>query len=69
MSLTAILNHRFGLAHLSLINRIDRLVSGIVMIALSPASAARLHEAMSMQSFIKEYICIVHGRFERYLLI
>lgn len=46
-----------------MINRLDRLVSGIVMLALNPETAASMHNAMSNNDWVKEYICVVDGVF------
>ena len=63
ISLVEILKHKIGLSHLSLINRIDRLVSGIVLMATTPESASILHDQMLSHSLVKEYVCKVKGKF------
>lgn len=71
-SLVEILKSKYGLHHLSskfyvlkriVINRLDRLVSGIVILAVNSVSARNLHSLMISNSLIKEYVCVVKGDF------
>jgi tRNA pseudouridine32 synthase len=62
-SLTEILKFRFQLKFIAAINRIDRLVSGIVILALNSDASRELHTAMEQRKFKKEYICVIEGRF------
>ncbi len=49
----------------SLINRLDRETSGVVLAAKTAAAARRFHEAMKRRAFAKEYIALVYGWPER----
>ena len=51
--------------HLSLINRLDRETSGIVLVAKHKAAARMLGKAMERREFRKSYLAIVHGWPER----
>jgi tRNA pseudouridine32 synthase len=64
-SLVEMLKSKYGLHHLSIINRLDRLVSGIVILAVHPTSARDLHNLMVSSSLVKEYVCVVKGDFAR----
>jgi 23S rRNA pseudouridine1911/1915/1917 synthase len=46
---------------LSLINRLDRETSGLVLAAKDPLTARELHTAMQKEKIAKEYLAIVHG--------
>ncbi|MGJ8671721.1 RluA family pseudouridine synthase [Rubritalea sp.] len=48
-------------ARLSIINRLDRETSGVVLIAKAKPSARELGRAMERRKISKEYIAIVHG--------
>lgn len=48
-------------ATLSIINRLDRDTSGVVLIAKNTATARQLHKAMMRREVEKEYRAIVHG--------
>lgn len=62
-TLVSILKHERGYDHLSVINRLDRLTSGIVILAKNNESACRLHQKMEDGVLSKEYICMVEGDF------
>ena len=65
-SLVEILKCEMGFAgqSLSLINRLDRPTSGLVLIALNHDRAESLHRAMEDRRLRKEYICLVTGHFD-----
>lgn len=46
---------------LSIINRLDRETSGVVLIAKTTAAARRFHRAMQARAFAKEYLALVRG--------
>lgn len=48
-------------ATLSIINRLDRETSGLVLIAKNAASARRFSSAMQQRRVKKEYVALVHG--------
>ena len=50
------------------IHRLDRLTSGVVVIARSAAIAQKLHEQMRNRLVSKEYVCRVEGQFPEYVL-
>ena len=45
------------------IHRLDRLTSGVMILARSKARAQKLHEAMRNREMHKEYVCRVKGLF------
>lgn len=47
------------------VHRLDRAVSGILLIAFDPKATARLQQALASDSAIKEYVALVRGRTER----
>lgn len=49
--------------HLSLINRLDRLVSGVCIMATNSQVAERFHRQMEAGAMKKEYVARVKGRF------
>lgn len=67
-TLTALLQHRhpdlFPTNHISCVNRLDRLVSGIVIISRSAEKADELRRAMQEMKFRKFYLARVKGSFE-----
>lgn len=67
-TLTSILLHRhpqlFPTGHISCVNRLDRLVSGIVIISRSKEKADELRRAMQGMKFRKYYLARVKGSFE-----
>lgn len=66
-TLTAILQHRhpdlFPTGHISCVNRLDRLVSGIVILSRSAEKADELRRAMQEKKFRKFYLAQVAGDF------
>ena len=58
-----ILKHEKGLDHLSVINRLDRVTSGIVILAKNNGSASKWHQNMEDRLLKKQYICKVKGDF------
>jgi 23S rRNA pseudouridine1911/1915/1917 synthase len=46
----------------SIVGRLDKLTSGIVLAAKSPASHAALQRAMAASDCEKDYLAVVHGR-------
>lgn len=47
----------------SAINRLDRLTSGLMLIATSPQKAQEFERQMSTRTIKKEYVCKVIGEF------
>jgi len=62
-TLTEILKTEHGFGHVSIINRLDRLTSGIVLLGLDPDTAQSLHRRMEERAYRKAYICRVIGEF------
>ncbi len=62
-TLIEILRNEHGYKHLSIINRLDRLTSGIVMLGLDSKKAEELHTRMMERDFNKTYVCRVAGEF------
>ena len=67
-TLTSLLLHRhpelFPTGHISCVNRLDRLVSGIVIISRSAEKADELRRAMQDMKFRKFYLARVQGQFD-----
>lgn len=67
-TLTALLQHRhpdlFPTGHISCVNRLDRLVSGIVILSRSAEKADELRRAMQEMKFRKFYLARVKGDFD-----
>lgn len=63
LSLTELLRHQLQLSHVSLINRLDRLTSGLVLVATNPHAAQRLHQQMEARDLAKTYLAEVCGEF------
>jgi 23S rRNA pseudouridine1911/1915/1917 synthase len=51
-------------AYAAVINRLDRPVSGVVLMAKNKESAAKYSRIMQKQGFCKEYFAVVHGKME-----
>lgn len=51
-------------AYAAVINRLDRPVSGVVLLAKNKAAAARYSNIMQQEGFNKEYLALVHGTFD-----
>jgi len=47
------------------VHRLDRVVSGLMVLARSAAAAAELSRQIREQTFCKEYLAVVHGRPEQ----
>lgn len=62
-TLIGILMSLYGYKKLSLINRLDKSVSGIVIMAKNEKRAKLLHQLMESRNIKKEYICKVRGIF------
>jgi tRNA pseudouridine synthase 9 len=62
-TIVEILRNELGIKHLSIINRLDRLTSGICILATDPKAAEHLHQQMEGRGFEKEYIARVVGKF------
>ena len=65
-TLVNILKYEHGYSNLHPINRIDRLTSGIVMLALDKKTAISKCEEMSKRNISKTYVCKVIGEFPEY---
>ena len=44
------------------VNRLDKDTSGLLVIAKNPYAHARLSDMLHTPEFVREYICLVHGR-------
>lgn len=62
-SLVEILKNDYSLEHVSLINRLDRLTSGLCIVGTEARCAEKLHQQMEDGAFRKEYIARVVGQF------
>lgn len=62
-TLVEILKADLGLSHVSVINRLDRLTSGIVLMGLNAEKGEELHRRMADRHFRKTYLCRVKGKF------
>lgn len=51
-------------AYAAVINRLDRPVSGVVLMAKNKTAAARYSNIMQQEGFNKEYLALVHGTFD-----
>lgn len=60
-----LLRTRFGDEHLSLVNRLDRETSGIVLIARSKWAAGELGRQFKGRTVRKKYVVLVEGRFPK----
>ena len=54
-----------GVAEVRTVHRLDRVVSGLMALALSADSAAELSRQIREQTFQKEYMAVVHGHPEQ----
>ena len=58
------LKHKYnkpGNVYLALVNRLDRPVGGLVLLAKTSKAAERLHSMMQQHQFDKEYLVLCHG--------
>lgn len=62
-TLWARLKHKFNLASVFFVNRIDRETSGIVLAAKTPEAAAALRTQFDAHQVVKRYIAVVEGLF------
>ena len=62
-SLTHILEHERGFSDLYVMNRLDRPVSGVLILPRTKAMATRFGKCLRERRVIKEYVCRVHGHF------
>ena len=62
-SVTEILKHEFGFEFLSCINRLDRLTSGIMLLALDKETAKSMGNKLKKCEVKKKYVCKVNGKF------
>lgn len=61
--LPRLLQEQLDLAHRPrTVHRLDRVVSGLMVLACGPAAAAILSEQIANRRFGKEYLAVVHGR-------
>eukprot|EP01147_Barroeca_monosierra_P007723 gene7723-9920_t len=49
-------------------HRLDRLTSGVLILAKTKAAAKRIEKAMKSHSVVKEYVCRVRGKFPESLI-
>lgn len=63
-SLVEILRWDHGFKHISVINRLDRLTSGIVMLGVEQERAVELHTRMQAREYQKTYVCRIIGKFD-----
>ncbi|OTF83290.1 hypothetical protein BLA29_008046 [Euroglyphus maynei] len=62
-SIISILEKENNIKDLHLLHRLDRLTSGIMIMAKTKARAQKLHEQMRNREMHKEYLCRVDGHF------
>lgn len=62
-SVLNILEKEYGMPDLKIVHRLDRLVSGVLIIALNTGRARALEDAIKNRNVQKEYICRVAGEF------
>lgn len=67
-SLINILRHEMGINAVHPINRIDRLTSGLVLIAKNRFTAQEKSKEMQSRNISKTYLCRVRGDFPEYVL-
>ena len=60
---------RFGIGSIGVLHRLDRNVSGLVLLALDPIAARGVSEALARGEVLREYVAVVRGRPERDALI
>lgn len=53
---------RLGRASIGVLHRLDRNVSGIVLLALDPVAARGVSEALAAGDVLREYVAVVRGR-------
>ncbi|KAH9393542.1 RNA pseudouridylate synthase domain containing protein 2, partial [Tyrophagus putrescentiae] len=62
-AITSLLEKENGIKDIHVIHRLDRLTSGVLIMALSKAKAQKLHQEMRNREMHKEYVCRVEGKF------
>ena len=62
-SIISILKHEHGFKDIVLINRLDRLTSGVMLLGLNKVLAAEMHTVFLQRNVSKEYYCRVVGKF------
>mmetsp|Transcript_7583 Transcript_7583/g.14218 ORF Transcript_7583/g.14218 Transcript_7583/m.14218 type:complete len:329 (-) Transcript_7583:2559-3545(-) len=62
-SLLGILEHEFGYKNLKPVHRLDRVTSGVVVLAKTSAAARNITALMQQDLCLKQYIARVRGRF------
>ena len=65
-TITEIVKNEYGYDQLANINRLDRLTSGVMILAASTKAAEALHKKMRDKQISKEYVCKVKGEFPSY---
>lgn len=59
--LPSLLREQLGIDCVLTVHRLDRVVSGLMLLALSPKAASALSQQIMDRRFGKEYLAIVHG--------
>ena len=54
-----------GNVYLGLVHRLDRMVSGVMVLAKTSKAASRISEQIRNKTFKKEYLCIVSGKLNK----
>ena len=54
-----------GNVYLGLVHRLDRMVSGVMVLSKTSKAASRLSEQIRNKTFKKEYMCIASGKFNK----
>lgn len=62
-SITNILRRELGYENLRIVHRLDRLVSGVLIIAKNPSKAHKFEDAITKRQVEKVYVCRVGGEF------
>lgn len=57
--------HKPGNVYVGLVHRLDRPVGGVMVFAKTSKSASRLSEQIRNQQFKKNYLALVHGKFNQ----
>jgi 23S rRNA-/tRNA-specific pseudouridylate synthase len=65
-SILFILSKEHNLKNLHSVHRLDRLTSGLLVLAKNKKEAARFSELMQNKEIKKRYIALVHGAFPEY---
>lgn len=62
-TVTSILTKEYGINNVKVVHRLDRLVSGVLIMALNSTRAHQLETAIKNRDVQKEYVCRVIGEF------